>query len=122
MVNVDQLKQMTETSPAPVYDMNARTYAVATNAAQEIRVAKGRGPAPFSDNDLKVILSIKGILDQIEGASEVNPRNEHFPLVSQDANYNAKLDKIHNMLENDLVQEVVDIREKAAGNKQAASK
>ena len=34
MVNVDQLKQMTD-GPAPVYDMNARTYAVATNATQE---------------------------------------------------------------------------------------
>lgn len=121
MVNVDQLKQMTET-PAPVYDMNARTYAVATNAAQEIRVAKGRGPQPFSDNDLKVILSIKGILDQIEGVSDVNPKNEHFPLVGQDSGYNSRLDKIHNLIENDLVQEVVDIREKAAGNKQAASK
>lgn len=119
MVNVDQLKQMTDAA-APVYDMNARIYAVATNAAQEIRVAKGRGPQPFSDNDLKVILSIKGILDQIEGLNEVNPKNEHFPLVSQDSSYNAKLDKIHNMVENDLVQEVVDIREKTV--KQAAPK
>lgn len=121
MVNVDQLKQMTEQTAAAVYDMNARTYAVATNAAQEIRVAKGRGPQPFSDNDLKVILSIKGILDQIEGLAEVNPRNEHFPLVSPENTYNAKLDKIHNMIENDIVQEVVD-RQNVAQEKKAASK
>ena len=119
MVNVDQLKQMTD-APAPVYDMNARTYAVATNATQEIRVAKGRGATPFSDNDLKVVLSIKAILDQLEGIGEVNAANEHFPLVNQSVSYNPSLDKIHNLIEKE-VQEVVDKQTDPAARK-AASK
>lgn len=104
-MNVEHLKNII--SPLP-YDVETRLFSIATNAVQNARNAKGRGDTPFSDNDLKVIQAIKAALLRIENAGEVNPDKEHASLVVTETKKDETLDKVYNMLESELVQEVVD--------------
>jgi hypothetical protein len=103
-MNVEHLKNIV--SPLP-YDVETRLFAIATNAVQEAREAKNRGRTPFSDNDLKVIQAIKAALLRIEQEGQVIQEKEHAPLVSQETKTDPVLDKVHTMLESELL-EVVD--------------
>jgi len=104
-MNVEHLKNIV--SPVP-YDVETRLFAIATNAVQEAREAKGRGNTPFSDNDLKVIQAIKAALFRVEQEGQVIQEKEHAPLVSKETKSDPVLDKVHTMLEAEILQEVVD--------------
>lgn len=116
-MNVETLKNIV--SPLP-YDVETRLFSIATNAVQQARAAKNRGETPFSDNDLKVIQAIKAALIRLESNGDVNPDKEHAPLVSQDTKSDPVLDKVYNILENELVQEVVDRQKPQELRKQIA--
>jgi hypothetical protein len=103
-MNVEHLKAIT----GMPYDVETRIFSIATNAVQQTRIAKNRGATPFSDNDLKVLLAIKSALNRIETETQVDASVEHAPLVSQDTKHDPVLDKIHSIMEAELVQEVVD--------------
>lgn len=103
-MNVETLKNIV--SPLP-YDVETRLFSIATNAVQQARIAKNRGETPFSDNDLKVIQAIKAALMRLENKGDVNPDKEHAQLVNQETKPDPVLDKVHTMLESELL-EVVD--------------
>ena len=90
----------------PVDDIEARLMAIAFNAVKEAALAKSRD-TQFTDNDTKTALTVRKILENIAGL--VDDHYQPMPLaVKNEGNVSPLIDKVYNMLDKDLSDEVVN--------------
>ncbi len=87
-------------------DLEARLMAIAFNAVREAAYAKTRD-SQYTDNDAKTALAIRKLLDQISGYSDDAYQPMQLAPKNQDP-VNPVVDKVYNMLENDIGSEIVD--------------
>ena len=90
---------MNTQQPFTEEQIERRARSVATNAVREMRVAYGRDPGPWTDDDVRRMHAIFELLHLVR-AEGIDMTTESYPLVSpQQAPENIYLDNIEKQLE-----------------------
>jgi len=101
MLNVSKLKSVTD----PTSDLKSRCRSIARNAVQASREAHGRGNALYTDDEAKRERMIEEILHF--DLSKYDNDVQNVSLVSQVQPINPLIDKIDNIIEKGLEDELL---------------